>query len=444
MDPAPDWLWRAGHEMLGYNVPPQASRSPATATMERPDPIQRRSGSKGWNAITLLLCVVTVIVGIQMVGRLEVPSSKVEDQLTHTSSPSVSKRGASHLGLDYSIERGSRQSLKQLEADQLALSATTHKILAGVYVMNNFGLNLSIPAYSSSGQIWLIWEEPLQRYMDARKMEINDLVSAVNLLDQHPQESLKKLTDEPIRLGPTRYMQRFSYQGQFKIDRTDMKRYPFNSLSLPLIIEAVDPFGNLNYSNLRIIADTGGSGLGQFKAITGWINEGWSVAEFKHVYTSGLGDQNRASSTYSQIAFESIYRTSTWASLWNMFQPLAVVMTMVILIPKLEPQVWEVRIGTPVTILLTLIFLQQGYKNTLPPLPYLTFIDKVYAYSFTVTLLTFGLSIWMLRRTNQAHLIHDPKHRAMALRQLDLVDNLFAPVVMVSAVLATGLAWSTS
>ena len=92
-----------------------------------------------------------------------------------------------------------------------------------------------------------------------------------------------------------------------------------------------------------------------------------------------------------------------------MVQTLAVVMTMVILMPKLEPQVWEVRIGTPVTNLLTLIFLQQGYKDTLPPLPSLTFIDKVYAFSYTVTLVTFGLSIWMLRRTNQAHLIHDPK-----------------------------------
>ena len=127
-----------------------------------------------------------------------------------------------------------------------------------------------------------------------------------------------------------------------------------------------------------------------------------------------------------------------------MVQPLAVVMTMVILMPKLEPQVREVRIGTPVTNLLTLIFLQQGYKDTLPPLPSLTFIDKVYAFSYTVTLVTFGLSIWMLRRTNQAHLIHDPKQRATALGRLDLVDNLFAPVVMVSAVLATVVAWSTS
>ena len=412
--------------------------------MGSPDPTHRSRGSKGWNAITLLLCVATVIAGIQMVSRLEVPSSKVGDQLAQTSSPSVSKRGASFLGLDHGSERGSRQSLQQLEADQLALSATTHKILAGVYAVDNFALNLSIPAYSSSGQIWLIWEEPLQRYMEERNMEITNLVTTINLLDQPQQEALKKLTDNPIKLGPTRYMQRFSYQGQFKIDRIEMKRYPFNSLSLPLILEASDPFGKLNYSNLRIIPDTGGSGLGQFKAITGWINEGWSVAEFKHVYTSGLGDQNRASSTYSQIAFESIYRTSTWASLWNMFQPLAVVMTMVILIPKLEPQVWDVRIGTPVTILLTLVFLQQSYKSSLPTLPYLTFIDKVYAYSFTVTLLTFALSIFMLRRTNHANRIKNLEQRATALRKLDLIDNLYAPIVMVTAVLATALAWSMS
>ena len=412
--------------------------------MGSPEPSHRSRSRRGWNVLTLLLCVATVIAAIQMVSRLEVPSSKVGDQLAQTSSPSVSKRGASSLGLDHGGERGVRQSLKQLEVDQLALSAATHKILAGVYVTNNYDLNLSIPAYSSSGQIWLIWEEPLQLYMQARNLEIANIVTALNLLDQPQQDVLKKLTEAPVRLGPTRYMQRFSYQGQFKIDRADLRRYPFNSLSLPLVLEARDPRGELNYSSLRLIPDTGGSGLGQFKAIIGWINEGWSVAEFRHAYTSGLGDLSRATSTYSQIAFESLYRTSTWASLWSMFQPLAVVMTMVILIPKLEPQVWDVRIGTPVTILLTLVFLQQSYKSSLPTLPYLTFIDKVYAYSFTVTLLTFALSIWMLRRTNQAHLIQRPEQRAAALHQLEMIDNLFAPLVMVSAVFATALAWTLS
>jgi hypothetical protein len=127
-----------------------------------------------------------------------------------------------------------------------------------------------------------------------------------------------------------------------------------------------------------------------------------------------------------------------------MFQPLAVVMTMVILIPKLEPEVWDVRIATPVTILLTLVFLQQSYKSGLPPLPYLTFIDKVYAFSFTVTLLTFALSIWRLRRANLVAAIENDERRCRARKQLELVDHLFAPVVMVSAVVATTLAWATS
>lgn len=394
--------------------------------------------------LTLLLCVALVIGGTQMVSRLELPASKVGDLIVQTSSPSVSRRGSSRLGLDDGGERGLQQNLQQLEADQLALSATKHKILAGIYAANNFGLELATPAYSSTGQIWLIWEEPLQRYMESRQMSIDNVVTILNVLDQPARQALEKQTEAPIRLGSDRYVQRFTYQGKFKIDRIAMKHFPFNSLSLPVILEAGDPYGMLNYGNLRLIADTGGSGLGQFKAISGWINEGWSVAEYKHIYNSGLGDREISSVSNSQIAFEAIYRTSTWSSIWNMFQPLAVVMTMVILIPKLEPEVWDVRIATPVTILLTLVFLQQSYKSGLPPLPYLTFIDKVYAFSFTVTLLTFALSIWRLRRANLVAAIENDERRCRARKQLELVDHLFAPVVMVSAVVATTLAWATS
>lgn len=412
--------------------------------MGSPDPLHRSRHSRGWNVLTLLLCVALVIGGTQMVSRLELPASKVGDLIVQTSSPSVSRRGSSRLGLDDGGERGLQQNLQQLEADQLALSATKHKILAGIYAANNFGLELATPAYSSTGQIWLIWEEPLQRYMESRQMSIDNVVTILNVLDQPARQALEKQTEAPIRLGSDRYVQRFTYQGKFKIDRIAMKHFPFNSLSLPVILEAGDPYGMLNYGNLRLIADTGGSGLGQFKAISGWINEGWSVAEYKHIYNSGLGDQEISSVSNSQIAFEAIYRTSTWSSIWNMFQPLAVVMTMVILIPKLEPEVWDVRIATPVTILLTLVFLQQSYKSGLPPLPYLTFIDKVYAFSFTVTLLTFALSIWRLRRANLVAAIENDERRCRARKQLELVDHLFAPVVMVSAVVATTLAWATS
>jgi hypothetical protein len=412
--------------------------------MGSPDPLHRSRHSRGWNVLTLLLCVALVIGGTQMVSRLELPASKVGDLIVQTSSPSVSRRGSSRLGLDDGGERGLQQNLQQLEADQLALSATKHKILAGIYAANNFGLELATPAYSSTGQIWLIWEEPLQRYMESRQMSIDNVVTILNVLDQPARQALEKQTEAPIRLGSDRYVQRFTYQGKFKIDRIAMKHFPFNSLSLPVILEAGDPYGMLNYGNLRLIADTGGSGLGQFKAISGWINEGWSVAEYKHIYNSGLGDQEISSVSNSQIVFEAIYRTSTWASIWNMFQPLAVVMTMVILIPKLEPEVWDVRIATPVTILLTLVFLQQSYKSGLPPLPYLTFIDKVYAFSFTVTLLTFALSIWRLRRANLVAAIENDERRCRARKQLELVDHLFAPVVMVSAVVATTLAWATS
>ena len=40
-------------------------------------------------------------------------------------------------------------------------------------------------------------------------------------------------------------------------------------------------------------------------------------------------------------------------------------------------------------ILLTLVFMQQAYRDSLPSLPYLTALDGLYAFSYLVTLVFF-------------------------------------------------------
>jgi hypothetical protein len=55
------------------------------------------------------------------------------------------------------------------------------------------------------------------------------------------------------------------------------------------------------------------------------------------------------------------------------------------------------RLAIAPTVLLTIVFMQQSYRDTLPTLPYLTFLDCLYSYSFVVTLGFFGLFIWASR-----------------------------------------------
>lgn len=397
------------------------------------------------NLITLGLALLALVVVLSLVRRLELPASRIGGQLVQTASPRVSMRGASVQGLEEGLQRGIDPGLRALERDQLALSSAPYKVQIGVFAINNYDLDLSAPGFSSSGLTWVTWEEPLEIFMRSHALSIRDLIQPINLLDSDVKDAFIPATSAPEKLGGNRYKQTFHYHGRFKIDQLDLRRYPFNSLTLPLIFEISDPTGELNYSNARLLPDTGGSGLGQLKDINGWINEGWSVAEFRQRYESSFGQASVPPPTqFSQAIFEAIYRTSTWGSFWRLIQPLAVVLIMLTLVAKVDRKEWETRVGAPATVLLTLIFLQQDYRVSVPVLPALTFIDKLYVFAYLVSLATFVLSIWSCRRDYLAtHSITDPDLQATEYQRLDRIDALFAPLTILAALVFTVLAWST-
>jgi hypothetical protein len=394
--------------------------------------------------ITLVLVLSALLLVLALVRRLEIPSSRVGGSLEQTASPRVALRGASVLGLEDGLQRGRDPGLDALEKDQLALSNALNKIQIGVFATNNYDLDLSAPGFSSAGLVWVIWEEPLQVLMRNEGMTIRDLIQPLNLLDSSAADAFKPATAEPEKLGKLRYRQLFNYQGRFKIDHLDLRHYPFNSLTLPLIFEARGPSGNLAYQNTRLLADTGGSGLGQLKDINGWINEGWSVAEFRHRYDTSFGEPELSPpQDFSQVVFEAIYRTSTWGSFWRLIQPLAVVLLMLTLVPKVDRKEWETRVGAPATVLLTLIFLQQEYRGSVPVLPSLTFLDKLYVFAYLVALVAFVFSIWSCRRDYLAvHGSQDPEQQAQELRRLDRIDGLFPPLTILSALIFMAVAWN--
>lgn len=45
-------------------------------------------------------------------------------------------------------------------------------------------------------------------------------------------------------------------------------------------------------------------------------------------------------------------------------------------------EAWEIRVATPPTVLLTLIFMQNSYHNQLPQIAYLTWLDQIYLISY--------------------------------------------------------------
>ena len=212
-------------------------------------------------------------------------------------------------------------------------------------------------------------------------------------------------------------------------------------MSLPLLLEADDI--RLGFDTIRLLPDLAGSGIGEFiGSNNGWVSAGWSMGEYSHQYATDFGFGEKSSS-YSQLMFEVAYRSSAWYAFWKLLIPLLIVMAMIVGATKLDPAQWEVRLTLPVTVLLTLVFLQQGYSEELPQLPYLTFIDEIYVVAYGLTLGSFALMLWGCRRYYKALQIPEESERLEELRRLDISDDSWPPAVILVGTVAAVICWFT-
>jgi hypothetical protein len=97
-----------------------------------------------------------------------------------------------------------------------------------------------------------------------------------------------------------------------------------------------------------------------------------------------------------------------------------------------------VRIAIPATAVLTLVFMQASYKATIPELPYLTFIDKIYVIAYVVCLACYGLFVWGGNRLEAAE---GEEGRRSMVRLINRVDSRFQKIILIAMLVASVLAW---
>jgi hypothetical protein len=116
-------------------------------------------------------------------------------------------------------------------------------------------------------------------------------------------------------------------------------------------------------------------------------------------------------------------------------------MAMVLLVFKVRPDEQDARASIPVTVLLTLVFLQQTYRDQLPDLPFLTFLDQVYVVAYVVTLVAFVLVIWIGRRYADMEALEEGPVRDTLQRRLEDLDNSWPLVVVAFSGTAIAISW---
>jgi len=321
-------------------------------------------------------------------------------------------------------------------------------LTVGIYATNNHAIDLGQPSFIAEGFIWLRWGPELDRLLQESAIDVDELITFENQIEGW-DTSWIKASEKPRRLDDGSYYQLYQYSQKLYINGLSLRHYPFQDIDLPIVLEPNDQTDRLVFDRFRLVPDVRNTQIGSNIDVPGYVTHGWSFREVKHRYGSNFGLATKRTkvdnNVYSQLVFKVNYRRSTWASIWAMFQPLAVTLAVVMISPSLASNLWEVRLAIPTTVLLTLVFLQEGYKSKLPELPYLTYLDKVYAIAYLITLASFLLYLWGANQIAHTSIAADESEAtppsAALLTRLNHLDHRFQLWSLVAIVVLGAAAW---
>ncbi|MDB4528913.1 hypothetical protein N9193_03265 [Pseudomonadales bacterium] len=308
-------------------------------------------------------------------------------------------------------------------------------IYFGIHVEKIYELSLHSRTFSADGSLWVEWDKENQQYMEKHGIAPKDLLTLVNQIERW-DSTFEPTSAEPIILSAGRYYQRFRFSSRFYDDEINFRRDPFDSLILPIVVEVAPGAMSQKYQQTLLYPHHHQNGfLGMSGELSGYQLEGAVLNSYIHQYPSRFGEWYQPA--FSQARLDIVYHSDYWSAFVNWVLPLIIVMSVVLLSPAVAGSMGDVRLAIPSTALLTLIFLQQAYHNEIPSLPYLTFLDQLFACSYLIAMGLFALFTWGTNVYSKAP--DDKKDEAM--ERIDRVDVIFQ-VSSVCAVAAVAvLSW---
>ncbi len=306
-------------------------------------------------------------------------------------------------------------------------------VYTGILVDKVYELSLVSRTFSADGYVWLEWPPAVQDLMDEKDIAPSDLVRLANRVEIW-DSLFEPVTDKPRMLSGGRYYQRYRFSSRFYDDEIEFRRDPFGEVNLPVIIEVAAPSMSDKYAGAILLPHHQANGfMGRSGSLSGYRLSSSSFEPYLHRYSSRFGSWYHP--TFSQMRLEMVYQADYWSAFVTWVFPLLIIMAVVLLSPSVAGSLGDVRLAIPSTALLTLIFLQQSYHDELPPLPYLTFLDELFAVGYAIALGLFALFTWGTNTYANA----EAKDKRTTARRIDRVDLIFQSIsVLVFAGVALG------
>jgi hypothetical protein len=309
-------------------------------------------------------------------------------------------------------------------------------IRVGLHIRNIYALSLVDQSFLAEGWYWLEWGDDVQAILDRHEINPENIVELVNEIElgQYSVREVTPPSEGPLRPGSKGLTVRFS--GKFYVHDVPQRLAPFDTQPLSIVLEVKPDSIAAGPDRLRLEPLHAPAQIsGEDTRLIGYELDrvSWRRAQIDYPFASYKG---RRVSRLSAI-FE--YGKNEGAMFMKWVFPLLIVMAIVILSPSIEGVLADIRIAIPPSALLALVVMQDTYKNSFPPAPYLTYLDELYVYSYIACVAIFLL---FLVGTNLVSRAEEQQREAVA-RLVNRADLVVQASLVFGFVLVAILGWYT-
>jgi len=264
--------------------------------------------------------------------------------------------------------------------------ASAQVVKIGFYPVSVHQLDVANNTYYIDTYVWLRWKG---------EIEPTKTIEFINMVEDWGRK-LSLLQLAPRRDSDGSFYQIMRVEGMFN-QPFSLSDYPLDRQRLSIKVED-QTYG---IDQLAYVIDTKDSGVGNLLRIPGWNLLGWKGETFAHDYQSNFGDESTPKN-YSMARFSIEISRPISFFFWKLLLPLLMVIIAAIASLLIRPQLIGERTALPAGALLSAIFLQKSYSDSLPDLGYLVLMDQIYLIAYPVIILTLIRVIYAYMKVEDA------------------------------------------
>ena len=296
------------------------------------------------------------------------------------------------------------------------------KSLIEIEITDAYDFNEQTSSIYAKGFVSANWDKnAVQNYrqknvnLSLHKKTSEDILSTayLNFYDSENQIYKKLFLDNLSNNKISKY----EFSGRFRVER-DLSKFPFDKLKFEVGLTSL-----LDARDINLISGSQNSFTTDKYRFEAYINRqeicyvsgedqepswGCNYNDLKPNYYNYIDYSEQADLEtdhgYGYVPYINIMTTLQRAYASSFFRyifPLIVGVTVLFLTNYLTDEFRDFKLATPPTVLLTFIFMQNGYQAEIPQISYITFIDKLYYLSYFSAILQLSNTLLGINSRNK-------------------------------------------